>query len=117
MASRFRSSSGLPPRAVSRSSNHTKQAATNGAAASMARVHAGQPCSRPSDSGSTRQASASETSSAPPMSSRRRWLALVSGISHQAASITGMPIGSFARNTVRQPKPNGLHATSAPPAN
>ena len=83
----------------------------------MASVQAGQPCWRPSDSGSTRQASVSDTNTAPPMSSLWRRLADVSGTSSQAARITGMPIGSLARNTVRQPQSNGLHSTSAPPEN
>ena len=51
------------------------------------------------------------------MSSRWRRLALVSGTISQAMSITGMPIGSLARNTVRHPQSKGLHSTSAPPAN
>ena len=83
----------------------------------MMNVQAGQPCWRPSDSGSTRQASASDTSAAPPMSSFWRWLPLVSGTISQAAITTITPIGSFARNIVRQPQPKGLHSTSAPPEN
>ncbi len=77
----------------------------------MRKVQAGQPCWRPSDRGSTRHASASETSSAPPVSSRWRRLLLVSGIMAQAAMANGIPMGSLDRNTARQPSANGLHST------
>jgi hypothetical protein len=110
-----RSSSGCPPRAVSRRSQARVSASAGMAAAMEIQVHAGQPSSRPRVSGTSASARLAEIATAPTGSSRGRRCPRADGTTNLAITTAMMPTGTFTRKIARQLRPATLDWISPPP--
>ena len=110
-----RSSSGSPPRRVSRRSQARVSAKTGTQAARQAQVQAGQPWSWPRVSGASASATDAETPAAPSGSSRGLRCPRACGTTSAAAISAAAPTGTFTRKIARQPRPNTSACSSRPP--
>ena len=110
-----RSSSGSPPRRVSRRSQASVSAKTGRQAARQAQVQAGQPSSWPRVSGTSASATDAETPAAPSGSSRGLRCPRACGTTSAAAISAAAPTGTFTRKIARQPRPSTSACSSRPP--
>ncbi|GAA3508566.1 hypothetical protein GCM10022416_62760 [Actinomadura keratinilytica] len=108
--------SGRPPPRTTRRSTPTNTANSPAPAASANHPHSGQPSSRPRISGTTKSSTAGVSTARPAGSRPPPRRTPSAGSTRGPAASTAAPIGTFTRNTARQPRPNRSASTSSPPA-
>jgi hypothetical protein len=108
--------SGDPPRAATRRSVTAKPANSTALPPRQAQTQPGQCSGWPSTSGTTRASTASASVTRPGRSRPRPAAARPAGSCRAPATSSATPIGTFTRNTGRQPSPNRLALSSRPPA-